>query len=384
VKLLQESERKLSSIRMPGDWEKGLDAKKVEALKVTIQEVIKQHGREEAPKHMPFGPVCLDQGDRLVYGRHRYAASRACSLTSIRSAKYEFSGPREVRITELRENLDRRQLSAEETDRATKELVELLTAEEAESDAVSRSLNSVENSQGASRPGPKKTPESRAVERVSDATGISPQGVRARVERAKEKDAPAAKAAPTIEVWGLRTDDPAMMATIEDAARIQKAMDAVSAACARAVAAINEGLPNTAQWSAAANLREELHSAGRVARALRPAALCPFCKDVVNGCPSCDGRGVVGQGEMERAPDELKLGGDQAMVCVGPGELVPLAKAIGLTFGARKTTSKNGKGTNGKTKKNRIVMASADGTETPFVPESEPEAAADEDGYIPF
>lgn len=383
MKLLQESERKLSSIVMPGGWDKGLDQANVDRLRATIMEVIKVHGRDEAPKHIPFPPIIIDQADRLHAGRHRIAAFKACSLSSIRTAKYEFSGPREAEMVELRENLHRRVLSDEDQAKATKRLVELLTEEEQERDQVDLRTE-YKDQETASKPGPKKSAKARAVERAAEATGITEGGVRKRLEKVEQLAAAAKEPEVVLEMWGM-DELPGMRELRADAGRIQAAMDSVSALVARAQAKLAE-IDDTAaarRWPALHNLREDLHRVGRTARALRPAALCPFCKGVVANCPTCNERELVGEGEMERTPGELKLGEGilQPNVCVGPGQFVKLSEGKGMTYGKTRATAKNGKG---KAKLEKQVQVVDENGDPIVVPPDPPAPASDEDGDIPF
>lgn len=76
-------------------------------------------------------------------------------------------------------------------------------------------------------------------------------------------------------------------------------------------------------------LAAEVHKVAAEVRAARPAAVCPFCKRLpqfVAGCSGCKGTGFVAADVMLGVADELKLGGDQAMVAT-PGGPLPYGKA---------------------------------------------------------
>jgi hypothetical protein len=381
VKLLREVDASpTKNIKMPGDWQKHLDPTVVAEMTRTLEAAAAVHGDLDAYKHSGLPYVILDQGQTLRAGRNRYAASKAAGVP-IGTRVFEFNHPDEAEEVELKENLHRKTLSQEQEDRDTRRLVELAKARiERERAAAGEggSRNSVASSQGAAKPGPKKSAESEAIDEVSKGIGISRQGVQKRLKRAAGEQDPTQQpgpTTPTIKTWGLGGEE--RQPLFKAAALLQDAMDTVSHTIARAVGAISEveQIPEVLGWPALLGLKDQLHQLGRVARQLRPEAICPFCKGVVAGCPSCGGRQLVGQGAVERAPAELLLAGDQAMVCVGPGQLVPLKKGKGKTFAAEGQGPERDEG---KRQHKKLDIELPDGSKFP------PEPAADDDGDIPF
>jgi hypothetical protein len=189
------------------------------------------------------------------------------------------------------------------------------------------------------KPGRPKTARGEARELVARQLGTTPDAVRVAEARAlaEEMITNICAVTPTcpVETYGLPlvTDVEA-----EELRSVQAAVDEADQALRRAQAALKrvEGVP---LFRGAQQLLARVHEVAGEVRAKRPEAVCPSCKRIpslmgdVRGCPGCGGVGFVARDALIYVADELKLGGDQAMV-TRAGKLVPYAKAAKDSAGA--------------------------------------------------
>lgn len=172
MKLVRSGIRKLAQIRMPGGWQDDLDEDVVQAMASSLEQ-----------GHI-LPPIVIAQDDTLVAGRNRWEAHRRLGLTEIRTDQFEFEDKAESEIVSIRENLDRKRLSPEQTDHQTARLVELLTAR-IEKQREAHSGNPLPQMRGA-----ENTPKAEAVKQVAEEAGITTRAVRDRVQRDEERANP--------------------------------------------------------------------------------------------------------------------------------------------------------------------------------------------------
>lgn len=128
-----------------------------------------------------------------------------------------------------------------------------------------------------------------------------------------------------VETWDLPLVSDAEMDAVRS---YQGAIDAADRFLRRAQAALS-GIDGGPFAALAQRLGAKVHEAAHAVRSARPAAVCPYCKRVPGlQCRGCDDVGFVAEDAMLGVSDELKLGGDRAMVAT-PAGLVPYAKARG-------------------------------------------------------
>jgi hypothetical protein len=109
---------------------------------------------------------------------------------------------------------------------------------------------------------------------------------------------------------------------------VQAALDQADAALRRAQGALGQA-EGVVLFGGLQQLLARVHVVAAEVRAARPVAACPFCKRLPHfksGCQGCKGTEFVGADVMLGVADELKLGGDKAMVATPAGP-VPYGKA---------------------------------------------------------
>lgn len=205
------------------------------------------------------------------------------------------------------------------------------------------------------KPGRKKTAKGEAREEVARELGTTPGAVRAAEARASAPhvhfwtaveddgdgvteacscgetrggDGPVPGPPPPVDTYGL----PLLTDVVETAQVIlqQEIIAHADAALRRAQAELGK-LANLPMVRGAQQLIAQVHEVAAAVRRARWSAVCPYCKRLphfVIGCKPCGTSGFVGADDMLGVADELKLGGEQAMVVALGGRMVKYAFAL--------------------------------------------------------
>lgn len=341
---------KLDSIVVP----KGFRERKKAAHIPSRMESIKRHGLINLI-------VIQDRTRKLLAGGDRLTA-----LLGLKVKRHEvriFQGTEEeFEALQLAENIERRH--NDDIDALTKRYVELTTGEieKAEEEAAAARCETCggkcegpcrympapdhdelppvepesEEPRSVGRP---KTSKGKAREAVAAATGKTPEAIRQAEKRAtaKEKAAEQAQApapavdhdAPPLETYGLPllSDDDAYQVVVA-----QGELNKLESALGKALEGIARRLGDGTLAQAICNVvTAPLYQLLNDVRAAYPRAVCPSCKRRparLAKCPVCAGTGFVGVTAWLGAADELRLGGDKAMVSDGKGGFVPYAREV--------------------------------------------------------
>jgi len=300
---------KVKSLKLPGD----IQQRKARPHVIELAESIKQRtgGR---PIHLPTVEYPSMQ---LIAGRDRVAALLINGARSIEVQLVSQVTDKERRDLERDENIHRR---VDDRDALIRQRV---AEREAEIEEARRDVPP------EPKPGRPKTARGEARDQVARELGTTPDAVRVAEARAaaaeEDEEIPnkSSESPPPVETYGLTlvTD-----AEAEQLRQVQAAIDEADQALRRAQAALKrvEGVP---LFRGAQQLLARVHEVAGEVRAKRPEAACPWCKRLPGlRCNGCGDSGFVGPIVEQAIADELKLGGDQAMVVVH-GRLVPYAKA---------------------------------------------------------
>lgn len=346
---------------------KGFRERKKAAHIPSRMESIKRHGLINLI-------VIQDRTKKLLAGGDRLTA-----LLALKVKRHEvrvFRGTeQEFEALQLAENIERRH--NDDVDAMTKRYVELTATEIEKAEAEKAKLDdallaAVEANQkcggtpdvvihdgveyrGDAAPtvpveprpvGRPKTPKGKAREAVAAATGKTPEAIRQSEKRAAAKEKAAAREAelaaraedendgrplaelpPPVETYELP------LLSDEDAQQVrvaQGALEKLEAALAKSEFAFSRAVPDgSLAATICRNITGTLSEFISDVRACYPRAVCPGCKRIpakLAKCTLCGGAVTVGVSEFLSAPDELRLGGAEAMVSDGKGGFVPYAR----------------------------------------------------------
>jgi hypothetical protein len=279
----------------------------------------------EEPIH---APTIAAKTKKLIAGRDRMAALLLnevsdCWVRLVEGTKQELAD------LEVDENLHRRHDNRDEL--IARRVAKVEGQIEAEIEAGELPDTAYGN---AGRP---KTARGEARERVARELGTTSEAVRAAEHRATAKASPAPSEGkplvPPVEIWGLPIPEAMPGYEFAEIVNVQREIDAADKALRAAQAALTKlgegGGCGVIGQRLAAMLRANVHDVAAAVRRARPAALCPYCKGIVERrakCTGCQGIGYVGEEALEGIADELKRPGAGAMVFDG-GRLIPIAKA---------------------------------------------------------
>jgi hypothetical protein len=305
---------KVSALVLPGD----IKARQKQPHVIELAESI----RERTGKRPIHLPTIEYPSKVLKIGGDRVAAQLLNGVKSLWVQPVSQATPKEWRDMIRDENLHRRVSDRDELvlQRVTERAAEI-EAERASSEA-----------DGPRAPGRPKTAMGEAREQVARELGTTPDAIRVAAARAEADEEIVDKYPDTprqcpVETYGLQ------LVADEEADRIravQVAIDSADQFLRRAQAAL-AGLEvaGPTGWGVAQVLTMAVHKIACDVRAVRPTAVCPYCKHLPGwACRGCGGSGFVGEDVMLGVADELKLGGKQAMVATANG-LVSYATARG-------------------------------------------------------
>lgn len=361
--------------------EKGFSQRKKTAHHESRKASIKRHGLINLI-------VIQDRTRKLLAGGDRLAALLALKVKShevrvFRGTEEEFEA------LQLAENIERRH--NDDVDAMTKRYVELTASEieKAEAaeptpevreailaavdnarkfggtpdvivhDGVEYRTDAVDESEAPRPVGRPKTSKGKAREAVAAATGKTPEAIRQAEKRARKKEEevterdqspftdPGEPLAPPVETYGLP------LLSAEEAYFVvvaQEALKKLDVALTKAQVALSHQTDAAEESLATVICRDistRLYELATDVRAAYPRAVCPSCKRVsarTAKCEVCSGTGIVGVTKWLNAPDELRLGGDKAMVYDATAKrYVPYAREVAKEEKAA-VTSKPAKG----------------------------------------
>lgn len=180
------------------------------------------------------------------------------------------------------------------------------------------------------KPGRPKTAKGEARELVAREMGTTPDAIRVAEDRAEEEEI-ANKYSLTplpcpVETYGL----PLVSDVEAELLRtVQAAMEQADGLLRRAQGALSP-IADLMPRLRLHDLAQAIHKVAFDVRQAIPTAVCPFCKRLEHftpGCQGCGTSGFVGADALGSVADELKLGGDQAVVVALGGRMVPYAFA---------------------------------------------------------
>lgn len=349
IRWLGTKKVKLATIVLPGGFAKRKKEQHVRDLAASIERggVISL-------------PVVQDKPRKLVAGGDRLAALMLNKVMS-HEVRIVRGTAQELEELMLEENLLRRR--SDDYAAMTKRLVELRTGdieaadraevvaeeaagraiierflEEAVDDGLLVAATANDEPAPVGRP---KTAKGKAREQIAKETGKTPEAIRQAEKRAVAKERKAAEQeqnpftdageplAPPVETYGLP------LLTAEDAYQVVMAQ----AALEKVEGFLNKALASVANHAGADSLaaricNDVMAALGKLAvdvRAAYPRAVCAACKLIPARrakCKACASTGFVGVTEWLNAPDELRLGGDQAKVSDGKGGFIPYAREV--------------------------------------------------------
>jgi ParB-like chromosome segregation protein Spo0J len=265
----------LSTVRLPGDFKKRLDAPHVAERAKSLEGVGLIHE-----------PLVRRKGKQweVIAGLDRIAAHFVAKRESV-SVKVVECTDAEVMKIRREENVQRRH-DKEEQSRLMTELLEQYTSEE--EDRIDS---------------PKKA-RAKARERVAAELGLSPETIRKKEWEAEQKTEPVG---PPIKTLGMSLSED----FAKKVALAQRGIDATEALLKRAqstVTTMAKELGLAFPQARLERLREEIHAQASHCRGLRPVSLCPWCKGldgVQEGCGACFGTGFITASQENAVPAEL-------------------------------------------------------------------------------
>lgn len=276
----------LSTIRLPGDFGKRLDATHVAERAKSILE----HGLLHEPIVRRVGKQW-----EVIAGLDRVAAHFVAEKDIIAVKVIECTDEEAVRIRQ-EENIQRRH-STEERDRLIRERLSVVVVEE--------------EAKPAERPkgrGAVKKPKTKARERVAAELGLSPETIR----KKEWEDEQAATAAnlplePPVRSLGMSLSEKFK----EQVGKAQGYIDAAEAFLRQAQGKLTAMAKDAGVIFPTARLqrlRDELHTQAAAIRGARPCSLCPWCKGLDNvqeHCAACQGTGFITKSQENAVPKEL-------------------------------------------------------------------------------
>lgn len=318
MKWLPETDAKVASLKLPGDVKARMKAPHVIELAESIRN--RTGGR---PIHLPTFEY---PSKELIAGRDRMAAALINGEKTVRIQLVSQLTAKERRDLERDENIHRR---VDDRDALIKQRVDEREAE------ISRERDESGEADAPRKPGRPKTARGEAREQVAREFGTTPDAVRVAEARAEDEEELPNKSSESdplpcpVETYGLPLVTPVEADQLRG---VQRCFEEADLALRRAQAQLGGAEAVAVFAGVAAVLKAQVHGAASAVRSARPVAVCPYCKRIARPlnqtpCPGCMGAGFVGADQMLGVADELKLGGDQAMVSAG-GKLVPYAKAL--------------------------------------------------------
>lgn len=337
MKFLGTKTMKIAALTLPGDWKKLLRSEEAGALSASLA-------------HVPMlqRPGVRKSDRAVIWGRHRLAA---LTLAGHATAEVDLWSCTDDELATARdvENAFRRAPDAD----ARLRLIERWTTEilrEREEAPVRVSRDNVPEitHRAVRRPKEAKT---EARERVAALAGVSPETLRKHEQRARKaeekqhqppawgSDADGEEATSqtwlsrldAFETWGL-----VHLMTEGFARQVVQTREAVTRldGAFRGLLAQITGIEKAVEPAVFADLelqtlRTRLQQQASAIRAQYPVAICPWCKgfvDLMRHCRGCRGRAMVGREALDRAPAELRVGGEGAGVFVGPNEFRRLSE----------------------------------------------------------
>jgi hypothetical protein len=301
---------KVSALVLPGD----IKARQKQPHVIELAESIgKRTGKR--PIHLPTVEY---PSKELLSGADRMAAQLILGYRSVWVQPVSQLTPQERRDIVRDENLHRRVI---DRDVLIRQRVEEAAAEI----EAARLLEEVER-----KPGRPKSAKGEAREQVAKQLGTTPDAIRVAEARAVAEELPN-KYSDTPISWPVETYGLPLV-TDGESAEIQAFQGAIDDADkwlrrAQAALASQDDGPFAGH---AQQLLAQVHQVAAEVRRNRPAAVCPYCKRLphfIPGCNGCRSFGFVGADAMLGVADELKLGGDKAMVVALGGRMVSYAYA---------------------------------------------------------
>jgi hypothetical protein len=299
----------VKQLKLPGD----IKARQKQPHVVELSESIAKRTGQR-PIHLPTVEY---PSKELLSGGDRMAAQLLLGYRSVWVQPVSQLTPQERRDIVRDENLHRRVIDRDALIRQRVEEAAALIELERSSLPPER------------KPGRPKTARGEAREQVARELGTTPDAVRMAETRAAAPELPtkSSETPPPVETYGLP------LVTDGESAEIsayQGAIDDADRWLRRAQAALSsqDGGPFAGQ---AQRLAADIHRVAADVRAARPVAACPFCKRLphfVAGCSGCNTSGFVGVDTMMGVADELKLGGEGAMVVALGGRMVSYSFAL--------------------------------------------------------
>ena len=249
------------------------------------------------------------RGWEIVAGRDRYAALVLLKAKSTWVHVVVEATPLELIEAEIHENLRRRVVDRDKLVASLVERTEKLLGE------IPHNLNG--NSPRQGRP---KTARGEAREIVAKAEGTTTEAVRAAEYReardegpAGNRDEKAAPPAPPIETWGLPLSAEAAYLLVDEIEGLKEIDHLGRRAQVAVTKLVNARLPE----AHAQRILSVAHELGVLARAVMPAAICPYClngaRSTPVGCNTCGATGYVRAEQLAGIPRELKVPVDGAL-----------------------------------------------------------------------
>lgn len=326
MKLIRMDELSITSLKLQGGpngaWRKSIDEALVEKMVADIK----------AGDGESIGPVGIDRQKRLWWGHNRYEAYARAGVRRVRCAIYQFKDENEAKAAAIRENLRRKQLSAERIRDLTQELVAIT-----EKRLVSRETSGPESATVVAktpeaappRGGRPKSDHAEAIRLVAKQENVSRQAIEKRLKvGAPDPTPPPANRdadAPPIHTFGV----PLSATLLETVTSLQRHNDKAARLCQQLLGELTKmAAVDGGDTDKANELHEAFRRLGAVLRGQRPESLCPYCKHDprVVTCMACRGRRyataaqVAGGGDI---PKELLQDAPDAWVSVD-GKAVPL------------------------------------------------------------
>lgn len=343
MKFIGVKRLKIEALKLPGDWKKILKSDDAGTL-------------AESLAHVPIlqRPGVRKKDRAVIWGRHRLAALH---IDGQRSAEVDLwdCSDEELALAKDVENAFRRGPDVMSRmrliERWAKEIADA-RAEDAGEKPEAAERNKRDNVPVIAQRGKPKTAKGEARERVAALAGVTPETLRKQEQRAKAKEpakpiewgdmsGPGGKELADQHHWiaQLRSFEYYGLIDLvtEDFARLvvetRRAIDQVDKDLRRTLAGITE-MEKTISPSVFADLDlqtvySRIQQQASALRAIYPVALCPYCKgvsDLMRRCKGCNGLSTVGQEALDRAPEELRAGGDGAGVFVKPNEFRRLSE----------------------------------------------------------
>ncbi len=273
---------KITSLKLPGGWDKHLDQAVLDGLV------------DELERGSALPPIGVTPDRRVLYGLHCVAAHKLTKRSAIRADVIECTDDEAASLA-LAENARRRSLSDAEIAEAVAALAPRPKGSFAP-DAASKPATPTNVGRGASK--------AAALLAVAKAAGISESTVKRAIKRAEAaQDAPGEAEEPKVDP---RADYDAKRAALGRV--LSEAAAQLSAALGKLTTAEPDHGWSGVQWQ---RLRGMVRAAGGEIRASMPAGDCGYCDVAKEGygvadCPACQGSGYLTASQLANLPREAR------------------------------------------------------------------------------